>query len=539
MPKVIGNPTVTPMAIPDWNQTDPSKADYIKNKPTKESWGLDEVDNTPDSEKRVYFASMAAADELGRFIRDTYATNSALKDVESIAKGANKSESFDNYESMIDLLNEAPVDSYTKNQHIMIITLEVPDLWISNVADTPIAYTYTTDEDVVNVLKETGRIQVGYYVLSMLETQKANLNNYPTKEELENAEVVPAYAGYADEAFFASFTTEAESAIKAGADSEGNVFQKTYAKTDFRNVSGVGARTITKKGFIDKIVSGDTVECGGVVKQGQTINDFIVDFPDGSIGTKDDDYAQGVQNGDEIFLEALDGSDFVGLTSKMLRNNPYTCNKDFRVVHTGHTLLNGTEGVQDNAVLVIDGEVQSVNNKIATKVYVDGAISEVKSSLSNAADKDLTNVTDQGLQNVSSREFSGIVVNQGQIITKGQTISNFEAYFLDDGTIGTKDDEYTDGAWDNEIILTDINDPNNAIFLTSYDLPHICDKDYKFEAAGFTRPNGGLHTDIAVLIVDSNKIATTKEVDEKIGNIETALDNIIAIQNTLIGGDSV
>ena len=34
MPKIIGNTTTTPMAIPDWNQTDENKADYIKNKPT-------------------------------------------------------------------------------------------------------------------------------------------------------------------------------------------------------------------------------------------------------------------------------------------------------------------------------------------------------------------------------------------------------------------------------------------------------------------------------------------------------------------------
>ena len=30
---IMGNTTVTPMAVPDWNQTDPRKADYIKNKP--------------------------------------------------------------------------------------------------------------------------------------------------------------------------------------------------------------------------------------------------------------------------------------------------------------------------------------------------------------------------------------------------------------------------------------------------------------------------------------------------------------------------
>lgn len=35
MSKIVGNPTVTPMAIPNWSQNDSSKADYIKNKPTK------------------------------------------------------------------------------------------------------------------------------------------------------------------------------------------------------------------------------------------------------------------------------------------------------------------------------------------------------------------------------------------------------------------------------------------------------------------------------------------------------------------------
>lgn len=33
MAKIIGNTTTTPMARPDWNQTDETKADYIKNKP--------------------------------------------------------------------------------------------------------------------------------------------------------------------------------------------------------------------------------------------------------------------------------------------------------------------------------------------------------------------------------------------------------------------------------------------------------------------------------------------------------------------------
>ncbi len=34
MAKIIGNTTATPNPRPNWNQTDETKADYIKNKPT-------------------------------------------------------------------------------------------------------------------------------------------------------------------------------------------------------------------------------------------------------------------------------------------------------------------------------------------------------------------------------------------------------------------------------------------------------------------------------------------------------------------------
>lgn len=34
MAKIIGNTTATPNPRPDWAQNDPTKADYIKNKPT-------------------------------------------------------------------------------------------------------------------------------------------------------------------------------------------------------------------------------------------------------------------------------------------------------------------------------------------------------------------------------------------------------------------------------------------------------------------------------------------------------------------------
>jgi hypothetical protein len=39
--------------------------------------------------------------------------------------------------------------------------------------------------------------------------------------------------------------------------------------------------------------------------------------------------------------------------------------------------------------------------------------------------------------------------------------------------------------------------------------------------------------------IDLSNYYTKPEIDQKIGNIETALDNIIAIQNELIGGEGV
>ena len=60
----------------------------------------------------------------------------------------------------------------------MIITLQVPDLWISGIESTSQTYTYTTDEAFTTELNTNGYVQVGYYKLSALETQKVDLTDY-------------------------------------------------------------------------------------------------------------------------------------------------------------------------------------------------------------------------------------------------------------------------------------------------------------------------------------------------------------------------
>lgn len=99
--------------------------------------------------------------------------------IEPLAKGASKAVSFEDYKTMIFALNGYEGDLYPLGQSILIMTLNVPDLWVyaNNISDK-VEYTYTSDEDFVNELKEKGRVRIGHYSVSALETQKVDLSEY-------------------------------------------------------------------------------------------------------------------------------------------------------------------------------------------------------------------------------------------------------------------------------------------------------------------------------------------------------------------------
>ena len=88
---------------------------------------------------------------------------------------------------MITAFNSASSTDYNVGQNIYIETLEVPDLWVYKVESTSSTYTYTTDEAITTALETTGYIQVGYYKLSALETQKVDLTNYVENTDYANA----------------------------------------------------------------------------------------------------------------------------------------------------------------------------------------------------------------------------------------------------------------------------------------------------------------------------------------------------------------
>lgn len=167
----------------DWNQADSTKDDYIKNKPTKLSDFTDDLGSNPTHTHSQYLTEHQDISMKQNIEDNTLNTNnktvpSAINEVNSIAKGANQALSYSNYQSMITAFNNLANNVYNVGQNVMIVTLEVPDLWISGIESTSSTYTYTTDSAFTTELATNGYVQVGYYKLSALETQKVDLTNY-------------------------------------------------------------------------------------------------------------------------------------------------------------------------------------------------------------------------------------------------------------------------------------------------------------------------------------------------------------------------
>lgn len=117
-------------------------------------------------------------------VADEECTNK--KYVDDKFNGSNKAVSFVNYSSMITSLNALDNTSYSVGQNIMIVTLNVPDLWVSEIVEESVSYTYISDDDFVNEISTSGFVQVGYFKLSALETQKVDLTDYAKNEDVEN-----------------------------------------------------------------------------------------------------------------------------------------------------------------------------------------------------------------------------------------------------------------------------------------------------------------------------------------------------------------
>ena len=178
-------------------------------------------------------AAKATADAAGNNIADTYATKTALSEVEttantakSIAEGRARAVSFESYSAMVTALNAATNTDYKVGDNIFIQAKEVPDLWIYSVESTTTSYTYTNDTALSTAL-EAGAVQVGYYKIAAMETGKVDLTGYvPTSRKINNKALTGDITLSASDV--GALATDG-TAAKATADASGNVITTTYA----------------------------------------------------------------------------------------------------------------------------------------------------------------------------------------------------------------------------------------------------------------------------------------------------------------------
>lgn len=102
----------------------------------------------------------------------TLVGNKTTQDLHILASG---NEVFTTLQAAVTAINAWAADHRGVGDNVYIVITDVPDLWISGIEETSVPYVYTTDEAIINALKTDGYVQFGYYKLSALETQKAEV----------------------------------------------------------------------------------------------------------------------------------------------------------------------------------------------------------------------------------------------------------------------------------------------------------------------------------------------------------------------------
>lgn len=107
-----------------------------------------------------------------------------INEAMSIAKGAARSEVYNDYYRMWDGLGSENKDFLKVPDHVLIRDVGVPDLWVMAVSDEWVGYEFYTSKQVVEDLETNGSITIGYFTLGMLETQKVDLSDYAKTEQI-------------------------------------------------------------------------------------------------------------------------------------------------------------------------------------------------------------------------------------------------------------------------------------------------------------------------------------------------------------------
>lgn len=148
-------------------------------------WTYQPANNTPNT--------IVGRDVGGRVQVATpkYASDATTKNyVDNLFNGASKPITYDTYSEMITALNSMTATDMKQGQDIFIVQTGIPDVWVAYVEETSVPYTYVDDNTFVNELLTNGVLQVGYYKLGYLETQKVDLTEYVKNTDYATSENV-------------------------------------------------------------------------------------------------------------------------------------------------------------------------------------------------------------------------------------------------------------------------------------------------------------------------------------------------------------
>ena len=203
--------------------------------------------------------------------------NMSANEAISIAKGANKALVFNDYEEMINALSIVDQHQYKVGQNILIVKIDVPDLWISEVTTEFTEYPFEGDDYFISDLNNYGPRPVGYYRISALETQKVNL------EEI-NSSINNAYST-ANEAYWSA-----------------NIAQETA--NEAINIAKGASRAIMLTGY-DYVVDYLKSAAQSELRVGDNIYLYDIDVPDLWVSEVRDNYVDYSWNSQQEMIDIM------------------------------------------------------------------------------------------------------------------------------------------------------------------------------------------------------------------------------------------
>ena len=94
--------------------------------------------------------------------------------------------SFSTIQALVTALNGYSNTEINVGSNLYVQALNVPDFWVYERSETNTPYSYTTDQDLINSINQNGYVQIGYYKISKLETEKVDLTNYYDKLQIDS-----------------------------------------------------------------------------------------------------------------------------------------------------------------------------------------------------------------------------------------------------------------------------------------------------------------------------------------------------------------